>query len=79
MEENIELNSNLDLDALERRIEGLIERYNRLKEENGLLRSKQANLLNENKELSSKLNAASSGIESIIEKLQRVEMENVDA
>jgi uncharacterized protein (TIGR02449 family) len=64
------------LDNFETQIEALIERYERLKEENARLREKQANLFVQNNAIDEKHSLVIGGIKKMVERLKMVEREN---
>ena len=67
------------LDRFERQIDLLLQKYERYKRENAILREKQASLLNEKEDLLKKHTMVIKAIESIIVKLKKLEKENVNS
>lgn len=66
-------NDNIDLGALEARVDDLINTINDLKTENTALRSQQQNLVNERAILIEKTEQARTRIESMISRLRAME------
>jgi uncharacterized protein (TIGR02449 family) len=71
-------NSNI-LDCFEEQIDALLQKYERYKQENKLLRDKHATLINENNALREKNSSAVGKIEAIVQKLKLIENGNVDS
>jgi len=64
------------LDNFETQIEALIERYERLKQENARLREKQANLFAQSNATNEKHSSIVDGIKKMVERLKTVERED---